>query len=584
MHGGEGSILVAGLVLLGFALIFVTIFRRLGLGATLGYLVAGAVVGPQVLGLAGDAETTLTFAEIGIILLLFIVGLELNPARLWRMRRAIFGVGLAQVALCGLAVTGLILAATGYPWVTALALGLPLALSSTAQVLPMLQSGGKLNTPFGERAFAILLFQDLSIIALITIIAALSIAPGADQTMPGWQLVAMTLAATAGLVLAGHFALRRLFSLIGRLGEREMFIVAGLTVVIGAAALMEWLGLSAALGAFIAGVMLADTPYRHELEADIEPFRSILLGLFFLSVGMLLDLGTIADNPGFVVGMAAALIAVKAAIIFAIGKALGMDWRGALSLGLLLSQGGEFGFVMFAQAQAGGLIDADIASLFGAIITLSMATTPFLMMLNERIRKPGEGRERDTPDGRQANAPANAIVIGFGRFGQTVAQMLMAADVPVTLIDRKVDQIDIAGEFGAKVWFGDGTRIDLLRQAGAEHARLLAFCLDGEQVTPELLGAVKEAFPQARIMVRAFDRRTVIALADAPVDHIQREVLDSGVAMGRKALAMLGFEKREVEDTETAFRRRDTDRLARQIDADDLMAGKDDLYEKGAGV
>ena len=579
MHGGEHSILLAVLTLLGFGLIFVLIFRKLGLGATLGYLVAGAVVGPQVLNLAGDAEVTLTFAEIGIILLLFIVGLELNPARLWRMRKAIFGVGLAQVALCGLALTGLILLVTGYPWSAALALGLPLALSSTAQVLPMLQSGGRLNTPLGERAFSILLFQDLSIIALITIIAALSVAPGAEEGLPGWQLALMSIAATIGLVLAGRFLLRPLFALIGRLGEREMFIVAGLTVVIGAAALMEALGLSAALGAFIAGVMLSDTPYRHELEADIEPFRSILLGLFFLSVGMMLDLGAIAENPGFVVGMALALIAVKAAIIFGLGKLLGMDWRGALALGLLLSQGGEFGFVMFTQAQAGGLIDAEVASLFGAIVTLSMATTPFLMMLNDRIRKPGEERERDAPDG----GGAHALVIGFGRFGQTVAQMLVTAEVPVTLIDRKVDQIDVAGEFGAKVWFGDGTRIDLLRQAGADEAKLLVFCIDGDQVTPELVAAVKDAFPQAAIMVRAFDRRTLMALAGSEVDHVQREVLESAIRMGRKALARMGLKSADIDDTEAAFRHRDCDRLERQIDADDIMAGRDEFYADQMG-
>ncbi|WJY19790.1 cation:proton antiporter [Alteriqipengyuania flavescens] len=579
MHGGEHSILLAVLTLLGFGLIFVLIFRKLGLGATLGYLVAGAIVGPQVLNLAGNAEVTLTFAEIGIILLLFIVGLELNPARLWRMRKAIFGVGLAQVALCGLALTGLILLVTGYPWTAALALGLPLALSSTAQVLPMLQSGGRLNTPLGERAFSILLFQDLSIIALITIIAALSVAPGAEEGLPGWQLALMSIAATIGLVLAGRFLLRPLFALIGRLGEREMFIVAGLTVVIGAAALMEALGLSAALGAFIAGVMLSDTPYRHELEADIEPFRSILLGLFFLSVGMMLDLGAIAENPGFVAGMALALISVKAAIIFGLGKLLGMDWRGALALGLLLSQGGEFGFVMFTQAQAGGLIDAEIASLFGAIVTLSMATTPFLMMLNDRIRKRDEERERDAPDG----GGAHALVIGFGRFGQTVAEMLVTAEVPVTLIDRKVDQIDLAGEFGAKVWFGDGTRIDLLRQAGADEAKLLVFCIDGDQVTPELVAAVRGAFPQAAIMVRAFDRRTLMALAGSEVDHVQREVLESAIRMGRKALARMGLKSAGIDDTEAAFRHRDRDRLERQIDADDIMAGRDGFYADQMG-
>ena len=574
MHGSGHSILLAGVVLLGFALVFVLLFRKLGLGATLGYLVAGAVVGPQVLCLAGDAEAMLVFAEVGIILLLFVVGLELNPARLWRLRHAIFGVGLAQVALCGLAVTGLVLVVAGYPWAAALALGLPLGLSSTAQVLPMLQSGGKLNTPLGERAFAILLFQDLSIIVLITIVTALSVAPGSDAGPSGWLLALYSLLAAGGLVATGRFVLRPLFGLIGRLGEREMFVVAGLTVVIGAAAIMESLGLSAALGAFIAGVMLADTPYRHELEADIEPFRSILLGLFFLSVGMMLDLGAIAERPGFVVGMALALIVVKAGVIFAIGRVLGMDWRGALALGLLLSQGGEFGFVLFAQAQAGGLIDAEIASLFGAIVTLSMVATPFLMQAMKHIRAPGDTRHRAEPDGGQR---ASALVVGYGRFGQSVAQLLIEAEVSVTLIDRKVDIIDTAGDFGAKVWFGDGTRLDLLRQAGAGEAQVIAFCLDGDQVTRELLDAVHDAFPQAALMVRVFDRRSVMALDGAPVAHIQREVRESAVAMGRAALARFDYDTAAIDDIEDGWRHRDRERLSRQSETGDLYAGREDF-------
>ena len=387
-HHSAGSMLHDAVILLGFALVFVLLFRRLGLGATLGYLVAGAVVGPQILGLAGDGESIIVVAELGIVMLLFVVGLELDPKRLWRLKHAIFGLGLAQVVLCGLAVTAVIYFAASYPLAAALALGLPLGLSSTAQVLPMLQSSGRLRTPFGERAFAILLFQDLSIIPLITIVAALSVNGAEEQSMPGWQLALVTLAAIAALILAGRFLLRPLFRLIGNLREREMFIVAALFIVLASAAVMEMLGLSLALGAFIAGVMLADTPYRHELEADIEPFRSILLGLFFLAVGMMLDLSAIAERPLFVVALALALIVTKTALIFALGMVLKMGWRGALALGLLLSQGGEFGFVLFTQAQTGGIIDAETASLFGAVVTLSMATTPFLMMLTAPLRRP----------------------------------------------------------------------------------------------------------------------------------------------------------------------------------------------------
>jgi glutathione-regulated potassium-efflux system protein KefB len=464
-HAAEAHSLVRdGLVMLGFALAFVLLFRRLGLGATLGYLVAGAVIGPQVLGLTGDAERMIEFAELGIVLLLFVVGLELAPQRLWRMKREIFGLGFAQVALCGLAVTAMIGLTTKFTWAAALAIGLPLALSSTAQVLPMLQSAGRLRTPFGERAFSVLLFQDLSLIPLITVVAALSRNPqAASEGPPGWQMALLSIAALIGLVAAGRFLIRPLFRLIGTLGEREMFIVAALFTIAASATVMELLGLSTALGAFIAGVMLADTPYRHELETDVEPFRSILLGLFFLAVGMMLDLQAIAERPVFVIGMAAGLIAVKAAVIGGLGLLIGMKWRTALALGLLLSQGGEFGFVLFAQAQAGLLISAEAASLFGAVVTLSMATTPFLMMLTAPLRRaPASTEQREGPhaDG------ATALVVGYGRFGQTVAQMLMLSDIKVTLIDTDTQMIDVAGEFGSKVYFGDGTRIDLLRQAG----------------------------------------------------------------------------------------------------------------------
>ncbi len=576
-HEGA-NVLRDGALMLGFALVFVTLFRKLGLGATLGYLVAGALVGPFVFGLVGNAEGMIGFAEIGIILLLFIVGLELDPNRLWRMRHAIFGVGFLQVALCGVVLSGLLLLTTPYALAAAFALGLPLALSSTAQVLPMLQSGGTLRTPFGERAFAILLFQDLSIIALITIVAAMSMSPGAADAPPGWQLALLSIAAIVGLVLGGRFILRPLFGLMGRLGEREMFIVAGLFTVIAAAAVMEWLGLSTALGAFIAGVMLADTPYRHELEADIEPFRSILLGLFFLSVGMMLDLTAIAEQPGFVAIMAAGLVVVKTGIIFGIGRVVGMTWRSALVLGLLLSQGGEFGFVLFAQAQAGMLIDRETASLFGAIVTVSMATTPFLMMLGKRIARTGTSDQvREGP----VAGNSGALIIGYGRFGQTVAQMLIAADIPVTLIDRKPDQIDLAEKFGAKVYFGDGKRIDLLRQAGAGDAAMIVFCIDGDQLTPELFAAMNDAFPEAMIYARAFDRRTVMRLQTSPVDFLVREMMESAIVMARRILEGLDRDADDIARVEQDYRSRDCARLEKQIATGDLHADKETISRQG---
>ncbi|HYI64263.1 MAG TPA: cation:proton antiporter [Allosphingosinicella sp.] len=581
---GGGSLLHDAVILLGFALAFVLLFRRLGLGATLGFLVAGAMVGPHVLNLVSGAESMLHVAELGIVLLLFLVGLELNPSRLWRMRHDIFGFGLLQVVLCGLAISALVWLATRSTTAAVFALGLPLALSSTAQVLPMLQSAGRLRTPFGERAFSILLFQDLSIVPLITIVAAMSRNPADAGGPPGWLLALYTIGAIAGLVLAGRFVLRPLFRLIGNLGEREMFVFAGLFTVIASAVVMELLGLSTALGAFIAGVMLADSPYRHELEADVEPFRAILLGLFFLAVGMMLDLGAIAERPFFVIGLAIALIAAKAAVIMGLAMAFKMAWRPALGLGLLLSQGGEFGFVLFAQAQSALLIEAEAASLFGAIVTLSMATTPFLMMATRRLRaQPVTREERDGPvaDG------SNALIVGYGRFGQTVGQMLVAQGIAVTLIDTDIEMIDVAGSFGAKVYYGDGTRIDMLRQAGAAEAELILFCMDGDQIGPELMEAVHEAFPSATILVRAFDRRAFLRLKGAPIAGVVREVLDSAVRMARMAMESVGVDLEEIDRTEDLYRARDRERLRAQIETGDLRAQVDRIIttpERAAGA
>ncbi len=577
MHEGTTSLLRDGVVLLGAGLVFVLLFRKLGLGATLGYLVAGAVVGPHVLGLVGDAEAKLGIAELGITLLLFLVGLELNPSRLWRMKEEIFGLGLLQVVLCGLAITAIVWLAHFSP-TAALALGLPLALSSTAQVLPMLQSSGRMRTPFGERAFSILLFQDLSIVPLITIVAAMSRNPADANAPPGWLLAIYTVLAVGGLIIAGRFVLRPFFRLIGNLGEREMFVFAGLFTVIASAAIMEMLGLSTALGAFIAGVMLADSPYRHELEADVEPFRSILLGLFFLAVGMLLNLQAIADRPLFVIAMALALIATKTGVIMGIGLAFKMTWRQAFALGLLLSQGGEFGFVLFAQAQSGFLIAPEAASLFGAIITLSMATTPFLMGITKRFRAEPivAGGERDGPkaDG------ANAIIVGYGRFGQTVGQMLLLQGIPVTLIDTDIEMIDIAKEFGAKVYYGDGTRLDLLRQAGAADAELICFCMDGDQIEPDTLDGIHAAFPKASIYVRVFDRRALVKLKRTSADYVVREVLESAVKMARLALRGLDVSPADIDRAEDKYRSKDKERLALQMEAGDIRAARTETAER----
>ena len=567
-----------GVIILGAAMLSVMLFRRLGLGAVLGYIVAGALIGPAALGLITAPEEMLHIADFGIVLLLFLVGLELHPNRLWRLKADIFGLGLLQVVACGIAITALIWLATDFTLAASTAIGLPLALSSTAQVLPSLRSSGDINTRNGERAFSVLLFQDLSIVPLITIIAALSRVPPGPETPTGLELAGFTVAAIVGLVLAGHFLINPLFRLVGRIAERELFVVAGLFIVLASAAVMEALHLSTALGAFIAGVMLADSPYRHELEADIDPFRSLLLGMFFVAVGMMLDLGAIAENPAFVLGMAAALIAVKASILFGLARLFGLSNRPALKLGLLLSQGGEFAFVLFAAAQSSRLIEPEAATLFTAIVTLSMAATPFLMKLNAWLDRRGAIAAGRGLQGPEHSDETSAIVIGYGRFGQTVAQMLMAKGISVTLIDSKPSQIELSGSFGSKVYYGDGTRLDLLRLAGAAEAKALLFCIDGKGLTARRLQPILQAFPQAAVFVRAFDRIHLMELAPLDLHCTIRDVFESAVTMGRRALSVFGIDEEEVARVEGEYRDRDRERLDGQTASGNLHAMKDRMF------
>ncbi|MGH6631869.1 MAG: cation:proton antiporter, partial [Sphingopyxis sp.] len=574
--------LVEGAILLGVATLFVLIFRRLGLGAVLGYLIAGAIVGPHGLGLVGGGESKLAFAELGIAFLLFLVGLELSPRRLWDMRRAIFGLGLMQVVVTGLVLTGLIHLTLDFSPAASLALGLPLALSSTAQVLPGLKSSGRINSPFGEKAFSILLFQDLAIVPMITIIAVLSRAPADPSAPPGWQMAFFTVWAIIVLVLAGRFVVNPLLRIIGRYGERELFVVVGLLTILASAALMHSLHLSTALGAFIAGVMLADSPYRHEIESDVEPFRLILLGLFFLAVGMVLDVGAVLERPLLVLGLALGLVAVKVVVLTLIVKLFGKPWPVALGLGLLLSQGGEFGFLLFAQAADALLIQPEAASLFSAVVTLSMVTTPFLMLFARNLEFSPAADPADLDD--PAGAPrGSAIVVGYGRFGQIVSQMLHGVACSVTLIDKKPSQIELSSRFDTKVYFGDGLRVDLLRRAGADEARLIIFCIDDSSVDAAALKPVVDAFPNAKVLMRVFDRRQLLAVEGAGVDGVIREVFESSVAMGLTALRYLDVDPREMEDVEATLRHLDETRLQAQIDEGDISAGMDHRFKPGGG-
>jgi glutathione-regulated potassium-efflux system protein KefB len=579
-HHFLADVLTTGAILLGAALVAVLIFRKLGLGAVLGYLVAGIVIGPDGLGLTGEPATILSFAEIGIILLLFLVGLELSPSRLWLMRRDILLFGPIQVALCGLAMFAIIYFVLPFSWEAALVLGLPLGLSSTAQVLPLLQSRGRLKTDYGEKSFAILLFQDISIVPLLTIVAALSRAPAAEGAPSGWLLALYAVLSIVGLILAGRYVLSPVLRLVGKVSERELFIVTGLFAVCASAALMQSIGVSAALGAFVAGVMLAESPYRHELEADIDPFRSILLGLFFLAVGMMLDLDVIAAQPGLIIGLAATLVVVKTAIIFGLGRLFELNSTASLVMALLLSQGGEFGFVLFAASQSALLIEPEAASLFGAVVTLSMATTPFLMILAGRLANRQRQSEVALEDPELAER-ANVIIVGHGRFGQTVSQIMQAAGRTVTLIDVRPETIDVSNEFGRKVFYGDGTRIDLLHRAGADEACAIFFCMDDREVTAESLMPVRETFPNAKLFVRAYDRRQAIELMPEETPNITRELFESSIKMASDALVSLNVAANVREQAIAEFRRRDLARLQEQYRTGNMHAGSQHSFGGG---
>ncbi|PZN94719.1 MAG: sodium:proton exchanger [Alphaproteobacteria bacterium] len=573
------TLLPEAVVYLGASVVLVPLFIRARLGAVLGYLAAGIIIGPSLLGLVTEPERVLQFAEFGIVLLLFVIGLELQPSRLWALRRDIFGLGAAQVILCGLGLTGLIMLLTSLTWQAALVVGLPLGLSSTALVMQLLNERNITGTAFGERSFSVLLFQDLAIVPLLTIVAALSRVPDPDAR-PGWELAAMTVAALLFLIVVGRFVLPSVFRIIGTLGAREAFVAAALLSVLGSALLMASLGLSMALGAFVAGVMLAESPYRHALEADIEPFRGLLLGLFFMAIGMSLDLTIVRDQWLLVLSLVVGVMALKTLVVFALAIGFGTGATRAFQMGLLLSQGGEFGFVLFAEAQRGLLISGPAAQLFGAVVTVSMALTPLLFLLASRLQPPAG--TADQPAGPETalhgdGVDGRAVIVGSGRFGQVIGQMLRARGIEVTAIDLDSELIEVSQRFGAKVYFGDGRRIDILRAAGIDQAGLLVFAIDGDWDPEVTLGPIRGQWPELPIIARAFDRTHLLALRRAGVETVVRETFDSGVHLGREALAVLGTPVGVIDAIEAEFRRRDSERLDLQLCSDDATAGSDRL-------
>ncbi|MGQ7249517.1 monovalent cation:proton antiporter-2 (CPA2) family protein [Halomonas sp. V046] len=562
------SLLVNALIFLAAAVLIVPIFKRLGLGEVLGYLAAGVAIGPSALGLVPDADAVLQFSQVGIVFLLFIIGLELKPSRLTLMRKAVFGFGSLQVTITTLTL-GLTALALGLPPVAAAVVGFSLGLCSTPLVLHLLGERHELSTRHGRHAFALLLFQDMAaipVLAVIPILAADSLMQ--DGAAPILKEVVVAVAAFVGLIGGGRLLLRPLFRLAAATGSREVFAGTSLVVVIGAALLMELAGLSMALGAFIAGILLADSEYRHSIEADIEPYRGLLLGLFFMAVGMTAKIELLAASPGLILGLTALLLAAKGISVIAAARAYRCGWRESLNLGVLLSQGGEFAFVVLTAAGSAALLDMSLVNLLVLVVSLSMAATPILFLGHERLIRPRfkkakPRREFDTPT--DDDSP-RILLAGFGRFGQIMGRALQGLEIPYTVLDINADHVEFVRRYGNKVYFGDATRIDLLEAAGADRAQVLVVAVGDPDVSMGIVNRVQKRFPHLKIYARARNRHHAHLLMRANVCYILRELLPASLEMTREVLIGLGIPRDQAQQTIDTFRPHDEDTLRRQLE------------------
>ncbi|MEM6461124.1 MAG: monovalent cation:proton antiporter-2 (CPA2) family protein [Pseudomonadota bacterium] len=564
------------LVLLGGAVIAAPFAKRIGLGTVLGYLAAGVIIGP-VLRLVGGGERILQFAELGVVLLLFLIGLELKPSRLWSMRRDIFGLGLSQVVLSGLILMGAVLLARwlNYPVSAAIVIGFGLALSSTAFALQILEERGERSTRYGQRAFSILLFQDLAIVPILAMIPLLTLAQPETDTSALVDF-AIAIGAIIFLIAAGRYLLNPLFQLIASTGAREVMIAAALLVVVGSAVLMEYVGLSMAMGSFLAGVLLAESSYRHELEADVEPFRGILLALFFMAVGLSIEIDVIVENYLLIIVSVPVIMVLKSLIIYALCRVFGSAHNEAVRIAGLLPQAGEFGFVIFTAAAASGIFQYSVASVLIAIVTVSMVLTPLASLIASRLQR-GEAEDDMLEDFEGAGS--DVLMIGFSRFGQIVSQTLLAGGSEVTIIDHSADRIRSATKFGFKIYFGDGTRRDVLESAGIARAKLVAVCTHEKKTTDKIVDIIQSSFPDARIFARAYDRAHTLSLRERGVEYELRETLESSLVFSRKTLEALGLDEGRVEAIVDETRKRDEERLKIQA-IEGMQSGGHMLHTK----
>ena len=575
MQHGELGFLTFGLVLLTAAVLSVPIARRLGLSAIVAYLIAGIVIGPHGLAAFGTPESIIPVSELGVVMLLFLIGLELELGRLVALRRAIFGLGAAQLALTALAIGVLAYLVGLVDWRGAVVAGVALAMSATAIALEILEERGQLQQDYGQRAFAILLFQDMAVVPLLAALPLLAQAGGSTHTDvgDGLRAVALIVGAILLIVVAGRYLLNPFFRLLAQTGSREVMTAAALLVVLGAALIMQKAGMSMALGAFLAGVLLAESNYRHELEADIEPFRGLLLALFFMGIGMSIDLAVVRANVWLILVAAVVITALKAGIVWLLFRATCVREADALRAGSVLTAAGEFAFVLIPLGGSLGVLDARQASILTAIAAITMLLGPLVATLTEtllRRLKPLDAREPDD----FSDARGSVLVIGFGRFGQIVSQCLLAEAIDVTTIDNDPEMIQDAAGFGFKVYYGDGTRLHVLRAAGAGDARLIAVCIDNREAASRVVDLVHAEFPGTKLYVRSFDRRHTLQLIAKGVDFELRETYESALVFGRSTLEALGIDSERAAATEQFVRSRDLDLLAVQ-QAEGLSAGAD---------
>ncbi|GBD47772.1 monovalent cation:proton antiporter-2 (CPA2) family protein [Methylopila sp. Yamaguchi] len=576
-HPAAPGPLIGILVFLVAAVVAAPIARRLGLGAVVGYLAAGVVVGPAALGFFRDPEQVLQLAELGVVMLLFLIGLDLRLERLIALRRYVVGMGGGQIVGAALAVA-LLAYLGGWAAPSALAIGVALYSSATAMALQILDERGHLNRPYGEKTFAVLLAQDIAVVPALALIPFLGAPAGAPSESWGHTLAsaAIAVAALAGIVVAGRYLLDPMFRLLARTGAREVMTAAALLVVLGAAEVAHAAGLSMALGSFLAGVLLATSSYRHELEADVEPFRGLLIALFFMGIGMTIDVGVVWSRLPLLLAATVGYLALKVVIAGVLARLFGAPLPDAIRIGSLLAAAGEFVFVLVPLSLSNGLIDAETASLLSAMAALSLVAAPPLAALAEQFAAKAEPTLPE-PDEDFEGAKGQVLVIGFGRVGQIASQLLLAEGVETTLIDGNPERVFQAAQFGFKVYYGDGSRLDVLRAAGADKARAILVCVDDRETAKRIVELIQSSFPLTELVVKAYDRGHALDLYGMGVANVVRETFESALVMGRMALEAVGVDAERALEIEEDVRRRDAEKLDVQR-VEGIYAGRDLTY------